>query len=646
MARDVFLSHSSTDATLTAALCRRLEEVGISCWMAPRDIVPGMAWSRSIIAGLDECAVTLLVLTSRSNASEHVLNELEIGHRHGRPIFAFRIEECECDPLIDNLADSANAVDFHASDTRFEELVAKLKAYLTHYRSKPRTLITAECELNVYADGVYQGRVMPGEEFILFLPAEGDKTIELCTPDVSCGRKWRRGELADRLHITYESLVDYCRKAELDTLDNYCRRGAAVEGAFNDGIAFFELPSGDCGEERWLVNRYGEKVLRLPERCHYDFHTGGFIVLSRYRGNDFSSKVYRLYRLPALERVPGEYSFVWYAQGGLLPVQQGELWGLIDSEGKIVVEPSYADYPVLPGAIEIEGEKGHKYYAHADGSEAFPGRYFHEALSFTPQGIAWVSDAEGQYLIDRSGAIVAYGDRIDPFCEPTFASGFYTIERQGKSGLLYPWGKVCIEPRYDSLFVLRGARAVGQSGSDCDILDIYGKVVKRLEGCRVIPYGRSHLFAAYEKLGSGLHGLVRLADGESVTEALFTDIDFDDYYIHVCKDGLEGLIDYSGAPFLPCVAKRCRELRGKGIVEISIGAHKISLQRDGSPAGRSMSFAEGDSDDSHNREAFDLWFEKFSHLREAFATAPLREFADANTRAYEAMQAEALSDPI
>ncbi|MBV8722991.1 MAG: toll/interleukin-1 receptor domain-containing protein, partial [Candidatus Eremiobacteraeota bacterium] len=38
MAVKVFISHSSKDREIADAICRHLEAMGVSCWIAPRDI--------------------------------------------------------------------------------------------------------------------------------------------------------------------------------------------------------------------------------------------------------------------------------------------------------------------------------------------------------------------------------------------------------------------------------------------------------------------------------------------------------------------------------------------------------------------------------------------------------------------------------
>jgi hypothetical protein len=41
MAHDVFISHSSKDKLTADAICHSLEQNGIRCWIAPRDVRAG-----------------------------------------------------------------------------------------------------------------------------------------------------------------------------------------------------------------------------------------------------------------------------------------------------------------------------------------------------------------------------------------------------------------------------------------------------------------------------------------------------------------------------------------------------------------------------------------------------------------------------
>jgi TIR domain len=54
MARDVFISYAHLDGAVADRLRALLEENGLSCWIAPRDIVPGMTWADAIVEALQQ----------------------------------------------------------------------------------------------------------------------------------------------------------------------------------------------------------------------------------------------------------------------------------------------------------------------------------------------------------------------------------------------------------------------------------------------------------------------------------------------------------------------------------------------------------------------------------------------------------------
>lgn len=47
MAHDVFISYSYHDKNVANAVCSAVESAGIRCWIAPRDVLPGMEWGEA-----------------------------------------------------------------------------------------------------------------------------------------------------------------------------------------------------------------------------------------------------------------------------------------------------------------------------------------------------------------------------------------------------------------------------------------------------------------------------------------------------------------------------------------------------------------------------------------------------------------------
>lgn len=93
MAHDVFISHSSKDKTVADAVCAKLEESGIRCWVAPRDILPGQEYAGAIVNAIQECRVMVVVFSQKSNSSKQVLREVEMAVNKDKTILPFRIEK-------------------------------------------------------------------------------------------------------------------------------------------------------------------------------------------------------------------------------------------------------------------------------------------------------------------------------------------------------------------------------------------------------------------------------------------------------------------------------------------------------------------------------------------------------------------------
>jgi hypothetical protein len=93
MAHDVFVSYSTRDKLTADAVVARLEAARLRCWIAPRDILPGMEWGEGIIDGINRSRVMVLVFSSNANASPQIRREVERAVNKGLPIIPFRIED-------------------------------------------------------------------------------------------------------------------------------------------------------------------------------------------------------------------------------------------------------------------------------------------------------------------------------------------------------------------------------------------------------------------------------------------------------------------------------------------------------------------------------------------------------------------------
>jgi TolB-like protein len=99
--RRAFISHASADRTLAESLAAYLEERGIACWMAPRDVAPGALYAEAIIRAISDSRALVLILSEHSVASAHVGKELERASSKRRPIIAVRVDAAPLPPAFE-----------------------------------------------------------------------------------------------------------------------------------------------------------------------------------------------------------------------------------------------------------------------------------------------------------------------------------------------------------------------------------------------------------------------------------------------------------------------------------------------------------------------------------------------------------------
>jgi TolB-like protein/tetratricopeptide (TPR) repeat protein len=89
---DVFISYASPDSAVADAVCAALERDGVTCWVAPRDVIPGEFYGDAIVRAIDAATAVVLVLSVNSVASSHVLREVERASSKRHPVISLRID--------------------------------------------------------------------------------------------------------------------------------------------------------------------------------------------------------------------------------------------------------------------------------------------------------------------------------------------------------------------------------------------------------------------------------------------------------------------------------------------------------------------------------------------------------------------------
>ncbi len=92
MVREVFVCYANQDDTVAEAVCSKLEENGIQCWMAPRDVTPGQNFTEAIMDAVSQSRIMVLVFSTNSNNSEYCINEVHTAFNRRTKIIPFMID--------------------------------------------------------------------------------------------------------------------------------------------------------------------------------------------------------------------------------------------------------------------------------------------------------------------------------------------------------------------------------------------------------------------------------------------------------------------------------------------------------------------------------------------------------------------------
>lgn len=92
---DVFVSYCTRDKPVADAIVSRLEQGGIRCWVAPRDVIPGMVWGEAIVEAIETSRLMVVILSGEANESRQVIHEVERAVANDVVVVPFRIDAIE-----------------------------------------------------------------------------------------------------------------------------------------------------------------------------------------------------------------------------------------------------------------------------------------------------------------------------------------------------------------------------------------------------------------------------------------------------------------------------------------------------------------------------------------------------------------------
>ncbi len=91
MKYDVFISYSTSDQTIVNDLSSYIEQHGLRCFVAHRNIPQGLIWSKAISEALNNSRLMLVVFSKAYNDSQQGDKEIELACEMQMPILTFRL---------------------------------------------------------------------------------------------------------------------------------------------------------------------------------------------------------------------------------------------------------------------------------------------------------------------------------------------------------------------------------------------------------------------------------------------------------------------------------------------------------------------------------------------------------------------------
>ena len=93
MSAPVFLSFASNDRKAAETICKAVEQRGLECWIATRNIGPGENFQEAITRAIRSAKVMILVFSAHANNSLEVKKEIALAGRYNVIVVPVRVED-------------------------------------------------------------------------------------------------------------------------------------------------------------------------------------------------------------------------------------------------------------------------------------------------------------------------------------------------------------------------------------------------------------------------------------------------------------------------------------------------------------------------------------------------------------------------
>jgi len=91
----LFISHATEDYQPALEIVDKIERRGLSCWIAPRDVLAGKPYRDEIADAIERCRAMLVVFSEHCNSSMWVPREVAVADDAGKTIITLRVEDAQ-----------------------------------------------------------------------------------------------------------------------------------------------------------------------------------------------------------------------------------------------------------------------------------------------------------------------------------------------------------------------------------------------------------------------------------------------------------------------------------------------------------------------------------------------------------------------
>jgi|GEM_PF-1510341 len=435
---DVFISYSTKDQKIVEGLCAYLEQHGIRCFVAYRDIPPTTPWPPAIVEALENAKIMTIVFSENFNMSIEVDREIVIACKAQMPILTFRLEDANFEGTKKYYLENLNWIDAFPEPEKYFSRITTYICSLLHISSEKTSInkVQDNTLLAISKNGKY-GYINANSEtiipFIFDWAGNFSEGLAVVEQNGKYGYIDTEGNIAIPLHFDF-----------------------AYD--FHGGTAFIEIK-----DRRVLINTIGEQIsnhhFSNSEGRSDDYFSEDLAYVI-----DYETEKYGYINRKGELIIPFIYDNALDFKEGYASVEKGDKYGYIDKEGNIVIPfiYDYADsFSEGLAVVEINGKYG---LIDKLGYEKIS--IIYEDAKEYSEGLAAVKK-NGRY-----GYINKYGNEQIPFIyedAKEFSEGLAAVKENGRYGFIDKFGNKHIPNIYDDAYKFYNGRACveQQKGEGC-----------------------------------------------------------------------------------------------------------------------------------------------------------------------------------